>query len=161
MGRGNKTTATWEEETSVRCIEPVASDICTSRDGKLPASEASCNNGEEKKKSKSREKRHKKKPRPPKRIRDKLKQLVPPEQQEESTFEAQSPSSIQVPAEMPILQSVQEETDVASIAYSAMDGSSTSGIESATSSNSSTGTTSPLDNSPAHVRKQSTLSAGT
>ncbi len=93
--------------------------------------------------------RFKKKPRPPKRIRDKLKRLVPPEKQIESLFEDNSQDSGDLETNTDPM------VEIAAVRPGHIDSTSTSGIESCTSSISSTGSTSPTDNSP--VRPPSTI----
>ena len=120
--------------------------------------EESKDEGERKSRSKQRQPRHhKKKPRPPKRIRDKLKQLVPPEKQEETLFDFNTATAITVQA-LPEGQQRKKGNEVEITAgdtvpsrqvLTGRSSSSTSGVE---SGGSSTGTASPLDNS-SPVRK--------
>lgn len=121
--------------------------------------EESKDEGERKSRSKQRQPRHhKKKPRPPKRIRDRLKQLVPPEKQEETLFDLNMATAITV-QEQPEGQQRKEgeEGEITAgdtvpsrqVIITGRSSSSTSGVESGSSS---TGTASPLDNS-SPVRK--------
>ena len=117
------------------------------------ATEEESNGGDtEERKSRSKERRSrrfKKKPRPPKRIRDKLKQLVPPEKQQESLFEDNSEDSALPEGQSNTDQLIEETVMIPkSIRPEHIDSASTSGIESCTSSISGNGATSPSDNSP-------------
>ena len=105
--------------------------------------------------SKERKAHHykKKKPRPPKKVRDKLKCLVPPEEQSESLFNVQTPEPEGLGNETrektphPVVKE-----SFTSVAGESTSTDSTSGVESGSSSN---GYTSPSENSPERIQSAS------